>query len=100
MRNLAKWNGIGTTSTLYPGSTLLVFNASSDASSDPSSDPSSDIVRKLSYRVRQGESFAKIADKFNLTIGSIKSWNKKAAAARYLQPGDSLTLFVDVTSME
>ena len=92
MRNLAKWNGIGTTSTLYPGSTLLVFNASSD--------PSSDIVRKLSYRVRQGESFAKIADKFNLTIGSIKSWNKKAAAARYLQPGDSLTLFVDVTSME
>jgi membrane-bound lytic murein transglycosylase D len=96
MRNLAKWNGIGTTSTLYPGSTLLVFNASSD----PSSDPSSDIVRKLSYRVRQGESFAKIADKFNLTIGSIKSWNKKAAAARYLQPGDSLTLFVDVTSME
>ena len=88
MRNLAKWNGIGTTSTLYPGSTLLVFNASSD------------VVRKLSYRVRQGESFAKIADKFNLSIGSIKSWNKKAAAARYLQPGDSLTLFVDVTSME
>jgi membrane-bound lytic murein transglycosylase D len=88
MRNLAKWNGIGTTSTLYPGSTLLVFNASSD------------VVRKLSYRVRQGESFAKIADKFNLSIDSIKSWNKKAAAARYLQPGDSLTLFVDVTSME
>lgn len=88
MRNLAKWNGIGTTSTLYPGSTLLVFNASSD------------VVRKLSYRVRQGESFAKIADKFNLSIGSIKSWNKKAAAVRYLQPGDSLTLFVDVTSTE
>lgn len=88
MRDLAKWNGIGTTSTLYPGAILLVFNASSD------------VVRKLSYRVRQGESFGKIADKFNLTIGSIKSWNKKAAAARYLQPGDNLTLFVDVTAME
>lgn len=86
MRQLAKWNGIGTTTTLYPGKELLVFRSSSE------------VVRKLSYRVRRGESFAKIADKFNLTVASIMSWNQETASARYLQPGDNLTLFVDVTA--
>ena len=88
LRQLAKWNGIGTTTTLHPGKELVVFR------------PSSEVLRKVSYRVRRGESFAKIANKFNLTVASIMSWNQKAAKARYLHPGDNLTLFVDVTAQD
>nr|WP_210330326.1 LysM peptidoglycan-binding domain-containing protein [Aliikangiella sp. G2MR2-5] len=40
---------------------------------------------------------ARIADKFNVSLASVKRWNKTAGRKKYLQPGDSLTLYVDIT---
>jgi len=43
---------------------------------------------------------ARIASKFNLSVASIKQWNEQLGRKKYLQPGDQLTLYVDVTQTE
>jgi membrane-bound lytic murein transglycosylase D len=50
-------------------------------------------ARPTGYRVRSGDSLYRIADKFNVTVNDIVSWNSLDPAA-YLQPGQKLTLYV------
>lgn len=45
------------------------------------------------YKVRRGDSLYRIANRFNVTIDEIISWNN-LDPARYLQPGQSLTLYI------
>jgi membrane-bound lytic murein transglycosylase D len=57
--------------------------------------PTKGSARRLSYRVRRGDSLAAIASKFGVRIGDIVRWNSLDSKA-YLQPGQRLTLVVDV----
>ena len=59
-----------------------------------------DVIRKVNYRVRRGESLALIANKFNLSVSDLKRWNKDVGRQKYIQPGDHITLYVDVTQTE
>ncbi|MFB0912498.1 MAG: LysM peptidoglycan-binding domain-containing protein, partial [Glaciecola sp.] len=54
------------------------------------------IMRTLTYTVRNGDSLSRIADKFNIKTSDITKWNS-LNGERYLQPGQKLTLYVDVT---
>jgi membrane-bound lytic murein transglycosylase D len=54
------------------------------------------IIRKVGYKVRSGDSLARIAGKFNVRIADILHWNN-LDKAKYLKPGQRLTLYVDVT---
>lgn len=58
---------------------------------DPSS---SEHVRKLSYKVRRGDSLSLIASRFDIAIADITRWNKISRSA-LLQPGQKLTLFIN-----
>jgi membrane-bound lytic murein transglycosylase D len=51
-------------------------------------------VRKLSYRVKRGDSLSLIASKFDIAIRDITRWNKISRNA-LLQPGQRLTLFIN-----
>ena len=51
-------------------------------------------LRKLSYRVRRGDSLSLIASKFDIAIRDITRWNK-IRRSDLLQPGQRLTLFID-----
>jgi membrane-bound lytic murein transglycosylase D len=55
------------------------------------------IMRNIIYKVRGGDSFARIASKFNVRIDDIERWNK-LDRNKYLQPGQRLKLSVDVTN--
>lgn len=46
------------------------------------------------YRVRQGDSLYRIAGKFNVSINDIIAWNA-LDPGKYLQPGQTLTLYID-----
>lgn len=94
MRELARWNGMGTTAVLNVGKELLIF-----AKNPELSYAGKQHVRKLNYRVRKGESLSLIASKFNLTVQKIKSWNQALNFRKYIHPGDQLTLYVDVTAL-
>lgn len=102
MRELARWNGMGTTGMLKVGTRLKIFKSSHEpvlSATRPSTAKSRQQVRKLNYRVRRGESLALIASKFNVSVQSIRNWNQALAMKKYIYPGDRLTLYVDVTSL-
>jgi len=98
-RSLAKWNGMAPTDTLFPGREILVFGGeATQLASLPTALPESrGVIRKVNYRVRRGESLSKIATKFNTSVNQIREWNQKVGSQKYIQPGDRLTLYIDVT---
>ena len=91
LRQLAKWNGMAPTDTLRPGKTLVVWvnNVSKGQRKDA-------VMRTLTYTVRNGDSLARIAGKFNVKVSDIQKWNQ-SKLKKYLQPGQKLKIFVDVT---
>lgn len=97
VKSLAKWNGMAPKDPLRTGQKLLVWsNKTTSVGQQPGS---SKIVRKVNYRVRSGDSLAKIAGKFNLSVNDIKRWNTDSLNSKYIQPGQSLRLHVDVTKV-
>ncbi len=94
VRKLAKWNGMAPTDPLRAGRKLVVWlKQPSEAGILP---PGPQKTRKIHYQVRQGDSLARISQKFRVGIQQLIEWNK-LHGQKYLQPGQSLTLFVDVT---
>ncbi|WP_237060780.1 LysM peptidoglycan-binding domain-containing protein [Microbulbifer sediminum] len=83
VRQLSSWNNMSTGETLRPGRNLVAYSGSGSSA-----------TRKLSYRVRSGDSLYRIARKFSLEIDDILRWNKISKSS-YLRPGQRLTLFVD-----
>lgn len=92
VRSLAKWNGMAPTDPLKPGQKLVIWSKA------PWAKNNREVIRKIRYRVRNGDSLYRIADKFRVSVKDIKRWNQISKAKKYLQPGDELVLYVDVTS--
>ncbi|MBY6189095.1 LysM peptidoglycan-binding domain-containing protein [Microbulbifer agarilyticus] len=90
VRSLASWNNMAPGDTLRPGRKLVAYNANGSNNSSSTSRT----TRKVSYRVRSGDSLYRIAQKFRIDISDIVRWNKISQNS-YLQPGQRLTLFVD-----
>lgn len=96
VRDIARWNGMAPKDTLKPGQKLVIWaNEKVLAKQHPRRQ--SAVIRKVAYQVRRGDSLARIAGKFNLSINDIIRWNQKIKKTSYIHPGQSLTLFVDVT---
>ncbi len=92
---LTNWNGMAPGDTLMPGQKLVIWTDQENLTTAQSDRRS--VVRKVHYRVRKGDSIARIANRFNLSVQDILSWNTVSASS-YIHPGQSLTLFVDVTN--
>ena len=91
MRKLAKWNGMAPTDPLIPGKNLVVWvNQVSSQQTDNS------VMRTLTYTVRNGDSLSRIANKFKVKVSDITKWNS-LNSKKFLQPGQKLRLYVDVT---
>jgi membrane-bound lytic murein transglycosylase D len=100
VRQLSAWNGMAPGDPLMPGQDLVIWSKSPQATqmaSAPESTQRSDdgMVRKVGYRVRKGDSLARIANRFAVNVSDIASWNN-LNTSRYLQPGQSLVLYVDI----
>ena len=99
---IAKWNGFAPRDTLKLGQKLVVWQKSSSSNKRAetariNAGVEQAIIRNITYKVRSGDSFARIADKFNVRISDIERWNS-LSRANYLQPGQKLKLSVDVTN--
>ncbi len=62
------------------------------------SPPESVTMRWINYVVRRGDSLARIAARFRVTVAQVKSWNSFLAKRKRLRPGQRIKLYVDVTS--
>lgn len=101
---LARWNGLSPKDTLKPGRKLAIWTKTKSnkkvASATPLQPFATSPINTLSslhYRVRKGDSLARIAQKFNVTVASLRKWN--TLPSKYLQPGQRLKLYVDVTEL-
>lgn len=91
LRSLARWNGMAPTDPLKPGKKLVIWvNKVSEMQTDNA------VVRTVTYTVRKGDSLARIAGKFNVAVSDLTKWNQ-LNKNKYLQPGQKLKIFVDVT---
>ncbi|SEL07737.1 membrane-bound lytic murein transglycosylase D [Colwellia chukchiensis] len=98
-RSIAKWNGMAPRDTIKLGQKLVIWQktTSKNLLSANQAQNEQAIMRNINYRVRKGDSFARIADKFNVSIKDIERWNS-LSRKKYLQPGQMLKLSVDVTN--
>ncbi len=95
--DLAKWNAMAPKDPLKQGQKLVIW-AKNDRINMVRSNhrQGNQVIRKVAYQVRNGDSLARIAGKFNLSVNDILKWNP-IKKNNYIHPGQSLTLFVDVT---
>ena len=100
VRDLAAWNGLAPRDYIRPGQTLVIWwtdKRQSVARRETSTGLSADtITQRIKYTVRKGDSLARISQKFNVSVADLREWNS-LSKGRYLQPGQKLTLYVDVT---
>ncbi|RYV01570.1 lytic transglycosylase [Shewanella sp. OPT22] len=87
---LARWNNMAPKDPLRAGKKLVVWQKGAAVQSKS-------VIRNINYKVRNGDSLARIADKFNVRISDLLKWNQ-LDAKEYLQPGQMLNLYVDVTN--
>ena len=97
-RQLAAWNGMAPRDTLPAGRKLVVWTDGSVVDT-PRMSPTAALgntTRKVRYTVRNGDSLYVIARKFRVGIDQIARWNK-IDKNKILRPGQTLTMYVDVT---
>jgi len=83
---------MGLADPLRPGKKLVIWlEPKRQANSSNRS-----IIKKVVYTIRSGDSLAMVANKFKVTLNEIKKWNPEVGEQKYVQPGDKVTLLVNV----
>jgi membrane-bound lytic murein transglycosylase D len=97
VRDLAAWNAMAPGDVLNVGREVVVWTDGGSAATPAAASLDRAQIRRIDYVVRRGDSLASIADRFNVTVGKLLEWNKSASKEKYLQPGQRLVMYVDVT---
>jgi membrane-bound lytic murein transglycosylase D len=93
VNTLAKTNQIGRRDLLHIGDDILIPDGSLGTSPPRAKEPP-EIVRKIRYKVRNGDSLSRIAQKFKVRVAQIGDWND-IDPGKYLRPGQPLILYVN-----
>lgn len=93
INDILRWNNLASTQYLRPGQKIKII---SNLPSETSSKQRPEITRKITYRVRRGDSIGKIASRFRVNTNELKQWNG-LSESHVLQPGENLIVYVDVT---
>lgn len=102
VKQLCIWNRISSRTLLHPGQHIIV-GVGSTAKITPvtyrvlTAPEEVAKPRKITYRVRRGDSLSRISHRFKVTIKQLRRWNG-IKAGQYLQPGQRLTLYVALTA--
>ncbi|GGP38301.1 lytic transglycosylase [Shewanella saliphila] len=83
---LMRWNNLKQQSTLSVGKNLVIYPNEVTASN-------SSKEKTVNYRVQSGDSLARIATKYNVTVDELIEWNS-LQKSKYIQPGQILKLIV------
>jgi membrane-bound lytic murein transglycosylase D len=91
VHQVARWNRLGTRGIIRPGQELVIWLKNGGEKHDKR-------LRSIRYTVRNGDSLYLISRKFSVSVAELRSWNN-LDKNKYLQPGQKLTLYVDVTRL-
>jgi len=93
---LAKWNNMAPRDTLHIGQKLVVWVGGGKHGHRRVAGGPPARIRPVHYTVRRGDSVAAISQRFRVRVTDVLRWNG-IERTDYLQPGQHLTLYVDVT---
>ena len=105
INHIAEWNSMTPEDLLIPGQTLVIWQNTNQASNEFNQSlvrtrftapPKRSTMRKINYRVRDGESLSLISRKFQVSLDDLREWNSLADEPT-IRPGQYLKLYVDVT---
>ena len=108
VRALASWNSMAPGDVLSVGRSLVVWTDAPATGKQNTAQARvartdsvagfalNDRIRQVTYIVRSGDSLSSIARRFHVTVPKLVELNA-GASDKYLQPGQKLTMFVDVT---
>ncbi|CAN5357149.1 LysM peptidoglycan-binding domain-containing protein [soil metagenome] len=89
VNTLAAWNAMSLGDTLAIGRDLIIRAPGSPMSTAAT-------PKRIQYTVRRGDSLYRISTRFKVTVRQLMKWNS-LSSEQYLQPGQRLVLYVDVT---
>ena len=95
-KTLARWNGMAVRDPLRAGQKLVIWSKKALSPSNTNASLGGNIIRTISYRVRNGDSLYRIAQRFNVGIHDLQKWN--IIKGKFLKPGQMLKLHVDITN--
>ena len=100
IRQIELWNNISRNNYLKLNSQLIIrkrtpSNRSAYALHDYYEH---EVIRPVSYRVRRGDSLARIAAKYGVDIAQIRDWNSSVTSS-FIRPGQYLRLYLDITKL-
>ena len=84
---LAAANGLSSQAGLVPGARLDIPGRGGSARAGADGD-------RMTYKVRRGDTLSEIADRYNVSVRQLMSWNKLRRSTS-LQTGQRLVLYVD-----
>lgn len=103
--SIAYWNNMSVRDVLKNQQKLVIWVKNNSPKSTASNTQTtnwtqasadiSPIKRKVIYQVRSGDNLSSIAKRFAVNVSDIRNWNN-IEQKKYLQPGQSLRLFVTV----
>ncbi|MCG6969195.1 MAG: LysM peptidoglycan-binding domain-containing protein [Gammaproteobacteria bacterium] len=105
IKHIAEWNSMTPEDYLIPGQTLVIWQNTISPSDKLdqrlvktrfTAPPKRSTTRKITYRVRNGESLSLISKKFRVDVDDVIQWNA-LEEENDLRPGQHLKLYVDVT---
>lgn len=98
IRALAAWNGMAPADPLRTGQKLVIWTHVVNPSAKLTAAIPANTTRSITYTVRRGDSLSAIASRFGVRVGDLLRWNR-ISTEKYLQPGQRLRLYVDVTRL-
>lgn len=90
VKQLTAWNHLNKDSKLQMGQKLTIVAPPTQAEAEQ--------IRTVSYKVKSGDSLARIASKFKVTVAELLEWNS-LTSSQYIQPGQVLKLVVDESNL-
>lgn len=98
VRALARWNAMAPGDPLKAGQNLVIWSRRDQQAAISQgliAPPQRSMTKRIGYRVRRGDSLSRISQKFRVSISQLRRWNN-LPEGKYLQPGQRLTLYIDV----
>lgn len=93
---LKRWNKKTGDAVIKPGEKLVIWRYRAEDKNNQGMAGGPGVTRKVRYKVRNGDSLDRIANRFDVAVDDIAKWNG-IDPAKYIQPGQQLTLYVNVT---
>lgn len=91
LRDLQRWNGLGSNSALRPGQQLRIHGGHASSRTASTAEGRRNVTY---YKVKSGDSLSLIAQRFKVDVQRLQTWNPNSDSRR-LRPGQTLTLYLN-----